>query len=451
MRKIIKDKDTIFNPDMITQLLEDHQSEVDRIKKLRRYYNNENDIFNRDYKDRNKPQNKLAHNYAGYITDNFVGYFVGQPVSYKSENKKLLEDINNIFLYNDEIDTNTTLAQDQSIAGYACELVYRDFDGNIRFKCIDSENMIVVYDNTLEENIIFAIMISQVDEDTVDLYTFDTIYQARYSYNRKGKHLVQKEANKEHYFNDVPVIVYENNRQRYGDFEKQLSLIDAIDKANSDTANDFEYFTNALLVIAGVLVEDNDLDFKQNRVLNFTDTNSKAEYLIKNINDVALENYKNRLNRDIHKFSSVVDMSDENFAGNLSGIALKFKLYSMENVTSVKESKFRKGLMRRIELISKHLTVANNKHYNYLEISPVFTRNIPNNERETAEVVKSLVGIVSNETLISQLPFIEDVQKEMQQIAREREEEFNFNDYKEMQKDEHSKEITENEVVENEE
>lgn len=446
MRKIIRDKDTIFNNEVIVKLLQDHQAEINRIKKLRRYYNNNNDIFKREYKDHNKPQNRLAHNYAGYITDNFVGYFVGQPITYKSDNNEFLKDVNKIFLYNDEVDTNATLAQDQSICGYACELLYRDIRGDIRFRCIDSENMIVVYDNTLEENIIFAIMISQINEETIDLYTFDTVYQASYSYDKKEKKLKQKQANTEHYFNDVPVVVYENNRQRYGDFEKQLSLIDAIDQANSDTANDFEYFTNALLVVAGVLMNDNeDLDFKQNRILNFTDTNSKAEYLIKNINDTALENYKNRLNRDIHKFSSVVDMSDENFAGNLSGIALKFKLYSMENVTSVKEAKFRKGLMRRMELITTYLATADNKSYNYLEISPVFTRNIPNNEKEISEVVKSLVGIVSNETLISQLPFVENVEKEMQQIAKEREEEFDFDTYNDMQKHEHSKEVIDNE------
>ena len=58
---------------------------------------------------------------------------------------------------------------------------------------------------------------------------------------------------------------------------------------------------------------------------------------------IVLENYKNRLNRDILRFSNIVDMSDENFASNLSGIAIKFKLQGMENITSIKESKYRKG------------------------------------------------------------------------------------------------------------
>ena len=35
--------------------------------------------------------------------------------------------------------------------------------------------------------------------------------------------------------------------------------------------------------------------------------------------DIALENYKNRLNEDIHRFSFVPNMADENFSNNSSG------------------------------------------------------------------------------------------------------------------------------------
>lgn len=427
MRKVKMDKETAFNMDVIEKLLKEHSEEKNRILKLKRYYNNENDIFKRQYRDVNKPQNRLSHDYASYITDNFVGYMVGQPITYTSDNTELLNFINEIFLYNDEVDNNTTLAQEQSICGYACELVYTDEDAKVRFKCVDTENMIVVYDNTLDENIIFAIMLCKLSDEAYEVYTFDKNYKTIYTY--KDNKLSLKEQPQENFFNDVPVIVYENNRQRRGDFEKQISLIDAMDKANSDTANDFEYFTDAILCVYGQLLdavdsEGNPLDFKNNRVLNFSSPDTKAEYLIKNINDTALENYKNRLNKDIHKFSSVVDMSDENFAGNLSGVALKFKLNSMENVTAIKESKFRKGLMRRIELIVNYLRIIEGKDNNYLDIVPVFTRNIPSNDIETVNMVKSLSGIISQETLLSQIPFIENVQKEIEQINKDKNELF---------------------------
>ena len=44
-----------------------------------------------------------------------------------------------------------------SICGYGIEILYVDEDTNIRFTSIDPSECAVVYDNTLQENIIFAI------------------------------------------------------------------------------------------------------------------------------------------------------------------------------------------------------------------------------------------------------------------------------------------------------
>ena len=428
MRKIILDKDIEVTKELIQDLIDNHLEERTRILKMKNYYNGINEgIKNRQYNDSNKPSNRLYSGYPSYITDNFVGYILGQPVTYKSNNESLLESLNLSFLYNDEVDNNTTLAQEQSICGYAYELLYIDEDSNVRFKCVDTEDTIVVYDNTLEAKELFAIryIVNEYEEGNKGLayvYTKDNILTYALEDNKVGL-LIEEDQN---FFIDVPIITYENNRQRIGDFEKVLSLIDAYDFANSDTANDFEYFTNALLVISGVTMDEKDeegrpLNFKDNRVINFVDNDGKAEYLIKNINDTALENYKNRLNLDIHKFSNVIDISDKNFGNNLSGIAMKYKLLGMENIASIKESKFRKGLMKRIEFLTHFLNLSMNSDYTYTEIIPVFTRNIPSNDVETVNMIKQLYGMISDKTLLSQLPFIEDVQAELDLLEKQKE------------------------------
>ena len=412
--------------DLIITLIEEHQSEKDRILKLKEYYKNNNDIKNRTQSDSNKPNNLLSHGYARYITDSFCGYFLGRPVTYKSTNNDLLEKLSQCFAYNDEVGNNISLAQECSIAGYSYEIMYMDNESNLRFKYVNTDEMIVVYDNTIEGKIQFAIRYYDVysldDEEVkeVILYTQNEII----SYNYKDDELAEV-SRETHYFNDIPVVDYDNNDNRLGDFEPVLSLINAYDKAQSDTANDFEYFTNALLVVSGVLIDDDEnqspLDFKNNRVLNFANTDSKAEYLIKNINDTALENYKDRLNNDIHRFSNVVNMSDENFGGNLTGIAIKHKLTGMEYVTGIKETKFKKGLMRRIELAVNILNIKTNDIFLYTEIKPVFTRNMPTNDEEITNIAKGLVGIVSDQTVLSMLPYVDDVQAEMEQISKEKE------------------------------
>ena len=425
MRKIKLPIQENISNDLIKKLIENHATEKERILKLKEYYKNNNAIKNREQSDPNKPNNLLSHGYARYITDSYCGYFLGKPVVYKSNNEALLEQVNENFIYNDEVGNNIALAQEASIAGYAYEVMYIDENSDLRFKAVNSEELIAVYDNTIEEKLQFAIRYYDVynleneDIKEVVLYTKNEVVY----YDFKDDNLTEK-SREAHYFNDVPIADYENNNNRLGDYEPVISLIDAYDKAQSDTSNDFEYFTNALLVVSGVVMEsDNEqpLNFKDNRVLNFADTNSKAEYLIKNINDSALENYKDRLNNDIHRFSNVVNMSDQNFGGNLTGIAIKHKLTGMEYITGIKETKFKKGLMRRIELATTVLNIKTSDVYLYAEIKPVFTRNMPTNEEELTNLAKGLVGIVSDQTVLSMLPQVDDVVAEMEMIAKEKE------------------------------
>ena len=338
-----------------------------------------------------------------------------------------------MFRYNDEADNNTTLAKMASIYGYAYEIMYIDKYAKPRFKAIDPAELIVCYDNTLEENIILAIRYydEEVGEDEVitrlEIYT-KPIQNEQGQVVGNGKIIkgilkddaVTLQEELDCYFDDIPVNVYINNDELYGDFERVLNLIDAYDQTQSDTANDFELFTNCMLVVNGELIDDEQAqNLSDINVIQFLNSDSDAKYLIKNIQDTALENYKNRLNEDIHRFSFVPNMADENFSNNASGVAMKFKLMGLENLISVKEAKFKKGLMKRIELLCAYTKMKNNSDYSYLAIEPIFTRNTPANELEISQMMQNLTGILSEETVIGLYPKVNDVQAEIERKDNE--------------------------------
>ena len=116
----------------------------------------------------------------------------------------------------------------------------------------------------------------------------------------------------------------------------------------------------------------------------------------------------------------------EQFAGNVSGEAMKYKLMGLENIIGIKEAKFKKGLMRRIELLCNFLNVATNDLMLYTDMVPVFTRNKPQNETDLVNMVKSLYGIISDETLLSILPFIENSKEEMEKRDKEKEDTLDY-------------------------
>lgn len=200
-----------------------------------------------------------------------------------------------------------------------------------------------------------------------------------------------------------------------------LSLVDAYDKIVSDNVNDLEYFVDAYLVLYGMMGTDKDdiAAMKENRVILMED-NARAEWLTKQINDGYIENLKTRINEDIHKFSFCPSMTDMEFASNASGVAMKYKLMGLENSTAKKESSFKKGIQRRIELMCNILRVMGTD-YDYREIEIVFTRNTPANIVEIAEVLNNVGHLLSEETQISLLPFDIDYESEKQKIEQEQE------------------------------
>ena len=421
------DKDTILTEDVILKLIRQHKMvEQPRLHKLKRYYLARNDILNRTMSDSSKPNNKIANNYAGYITDTLVGYFVGEPIVYNCDDKEIMEQVQDIFNYNDEADENTELAKSASIYGVSYEQQYFDDEGKLRFHILPTEECVAVYDTTVENNLLYLIRY-YVDYDIKKdqrFYWVDVIDADRIVTYHSPELLDQlsKVSEEEHYFGAVPIAVFKNNEEEVGDFEKVISLIDAYDKMESDSLNDFEYFTDAYLALYGFTADPEDIRaMKENRVL-LMDEGTSAEWLIKDTADSPTENVKSRLDNDIHKFSFCPNMSDENFAANASGVAIKFKTMGTENLVSTKERKFKKGLQQRLELMSAVAGLLDNG-FNWRDIKITFSRNLPANDADAADMINKLTGIVSDETLLSQLSFVDDIQQEVERVKKQKEEE----------------------------
>lgn len=409
---------------VIKRIIETHRSsELPRLQNLENYYNAKNVIKNRIMKDPSKPNNKIANAYASYITDTLVGYFIGEPITYTSNDNVMLQDLNMVFEYNDEADENAELAKNASIYGVAYEMLYlSEEDKMIRFKSLNPKEVIPVFDKTIEQNLL-AILRYYDDYDYVEDKTFtiveviDNTHVRRYKLDNSLSPLEEYQ----HYFAMVPVAIYKNNEEEIGDFEQVISLIDAYDKMESDSLNDFEYFVDAYLALYGYTADGEDVaKMKEDRVL-LMDEGTSAEWLIKQTSDAYVENMKNRLDKDIHKFAKCPNMSDQEFASNASGVAIKFKLLGTENLVSIKERKFKRGLQQRLELMSMINSVLR-EGFDWRGIDIIFTRNIPSNDTDIANMVNTLKDIVSEETLLAQVPFVEDVQSELEKLKQEREE-----------------------------
>ena len=414
---------------MIQKYISDNRKREQRLQKLYEYYKGKTAICGRILADASKPNNKIVNPYASYITDTFTGYFLGEPITYTSKNEQLLARIDELYNYNDEAAENAELAKDASIFGVAYELLYIDENADIRFKKIDAIKAIPIYDNTLEEDLLYFIRYyDNTDIMTNKTTTFVEVYSREWIRYYVDEYALEFVREVPHAFKGVPINIYQNNEELLGDFENVISLIDAYDKITSDSVNDMEYFADCYLALYGMSgTEAEDITaMKEQRVL-LMETDARAEWLTKQINDTYVENLKNRIDTQIHKFSRCPALTDADFAANASGVAMKYKLMGLETATSKKERAFKKALQRRLELICNVYSVMGTD-FDYREIQMNFTRNIPSNLVEMADVISKIGHLLSEETQISLLPIEINAIDELQKKQAENSIEYTFED-----------------------
>ena len=316
----------------------------------------------------------------------------------------------------------------------------KENENNLLTKNLSPENTFMVKDDSIEENELFAVYyyVRKDDSDTEPEHYIATVLTRNYKYELDIQNNDSPQLTTElpvpHYLGEIPVVEYLNNKLAIGDFELQIPLIDAYNALMSDRITDKEQFIDAILAIYGTLLSDEDDPgaeedqnikkvkerLKKYKVLEMPDT-AKAEYLTRTFDESGVEILKKAVEQDIHKFSHVPCMSDESFGGNVSGVAMEFKLLGLENITKIKTRYYRKGLRKRLRIFCNYLAIRS-KSVNPSGITMIFTRALPKNLLEISQIVANLWGKVSKKTLLSQIPFVEDVEGELAAVEQEEQE-----------------------------
>ena len=208
-----------------------------------------------------------------------------------------------------------------------------------------------------------------------------------------------------HYFGGVPMVEYWNGEDERGDFEGVLTLIDAYDRLQSDRLNDKAQFVDALLLLTGCTMEDDEngrtpgQQLREDKVLALPDADAGAQWLCKQLNEADTEVLRGALTADIHKLSMVPDLSDERFGGNASGVAMRYKLLGLEQLTRVKERWFREALRQRLALFAEFLALRGAPRLEPDRVQMTFSRSLPADELEQAQAISALKGVLPDDEL----------------------------------------------------
>ena len=199
-----------------------------------------------------------------------------------------------------------------------------------------------------------------------------------------------------------------------------LSLQDAYNELLSAEIDDYNAFCDAYLALTGVDADADDIAaMKKNRVLVLPE-GASANWIIKSGNDAQIENILTRIHNSIYRIAACPDFSSESFvAGVSSGIAIKYRLTGCETRAAKIEAEMKKALQRRIEIICGIASLKLGEEV-FRDIDIEFKRNIPEDITSTINLVNSLKGTVSDATLLSQIPFVDDVNEELERLQAQK-------------------------------
>ena len=425
-------EETNLNAELIYKLIHKHANEREDLRKLKRYYIGEHSILEHKRRNPNAPNFKTVANHAKDIADTATGYFLGSPITYNNTGESDLEPLLVAF-DNAEVDqVDTQNALNMAIYGRAYEYIYvKEGLNELDSASLDVENTFIVYDDSIERRPLFAVYYYEIKDDTKDTKT----YQAEVFTKNLHYHIILSDSSgsyvkkldvEPHHLGQIPIIEYKNNNFAIGDYEQQISLIDAYNSLMGNRVNDKEQAVESILVLYGAQLADNLEDAREamrilaEEGLLELPADAKADFLKNALDESATEILRKAIKEDIYTFSHVPNLTDENFAGNSSGVAMEYKLLGLEMITKVKEANYKRGLRQRISIFAKYMGLQQIA-LDANSIVPQFSRGLPKNLLELSQVINNLEGKVTLRQLISLLPFVEDPDAELEGLEEEKE------------------------------
>ena len=406
--------------ELLDGVVKEHMVATGRYKRLKEYYLGKTDILRRA-RAPGLPNNRVSHAFARYIVTITAGYLVGQGIGYRADEagREALERVMEAYRKGDISAVDIENARNAAIYGRGIEYIVPSDDREWPAAyALSPESAFVVYEDDVRHRPLFGMYLTRETDAAGQQGALRALVAgerdiSEFAQEKDGFMLIRRYP---HFFSGVPMVEYWNDENEKGDFEWVMSLMDAYDALQSDRLNDKDQFADKLLVLTGCTLETDEegrppwLQLRMDKALCLPDGEAKASYLSSEMDEKGNEILRKSLSDDIHKLSLVPDLSDVSFAGNVSGVAMKYKLLGLEQLTGMKQRWFTEGLKARLKLFADYMALRGGDRLDVSSVSPVFTRALPENLSETADMVRAAreAGAMSTRTMVEMLHSGED-------------------------------------------
>jgi SPP1 family phage portal protein len=416
-----------------------YYSENEILKRTMTYYCN-----NQDYIDYNRSNFKVAHNFHRPIVDQLVQYIL-KNVTFESK-----DDYTNAILasffdksFNHDLLQFGKEARNKGIAWWH---PYINDDGEFKIVKFPSETIIPLWDTKTQTHLVQAIRYYDVDfvdkkgnemkRYRVELYDEDKITYYQQDESNAFYFDVSIQANPVYYntinkvsgielqgWGRVPLIPLFCNDKQKSDLSIYKSMIDAYDVVESDSVNNLADIQDVVWVLknyGGESLSEFMVNLKVKKAIS-VDDNGDAKPVTAQIPYEARENVLNRLKKNIYLIGQAVDTTSADVMSVNSGRALQILYNSLDLKANEFELHVRKALKKVLKFMNIYLKMVNKPQININDVEITFNRYMISNEVEKVDSLVKVKDDISKRTFLQNLPYIDDVDAELEQIEKEKE------------------------------
>lgn len=427
------------------------------------YYEGEHDITRRkrtmigeDGKPQvveNLPNNRIIDNQYGKLVNQKTNYLVGQPFVLEGDNDAYIELLKEVF--NKRFMKTLKNAVKYSVnTGISWLYPYYDDEGKFAFRVFPGYEVLPFWRDSEHTILDAAIRLYLVEGyegrnpviiEKVEIYDKTGIH--RFTYD--GANLVPDVDTPEGVadtsyiiavdqdgkimgFNwqRIPLIPIKYNEQEIPLIRKVKSLQDGINVMLSDFENNMQEDARNTILVLKNYDGTNLGEFRRNlatfgavKVRYDGDTKGGVETLTITVN---AENYKAII--EIFKKALIengmgYDAKDDRLSGNPNQMNIQSMYSDIDLDANDMETELQSAFDEILWFVNAYFANAGAGDFTGEEVNVIFNRDILINETEAIENCKASVGILSDETIIGQHPWIDDPQKEMERLEEQKKKE----------------------------
>lgn len=403
----------------LMRVLPQHASNRQQIRSLQEYLRGWHPAIQARIKTtRTDVDNKITVNYPWSFTREITGYFLGKPIEYNHRKGKFASEMDALKGALDSENKGLVdyqIAEDCSTCGVGYRGVFNDatpLNGtHLALLRLDPKDNFVVYPADPTKAPVYAVSTYESASDNAAV-TFYNVYTPSKQFVFKdmtlngtdpvtGANLQLVETKDISFGGALPIVEYQNNQWRMGDWEAAISLIDALDAVASDGVNDIQQAVNSVLVAMGMeLTLDDFKKLSANGFLNVKDipqgTKPIVEFITQAMSADVGVSMRDYLESTLRLVVGVPDRKSRGGGGGDTGDAVFMRdgWHDIDLVAAAKEPYFirseRQALATMLYILDTHNEMTGKVAPTDIEIH--FNRNKTANLQSKAQVYQSLTS-----------------------------------------------------------